>query len=247
MIAMATRGLHVAIIMDGNGRWATARGLARWRGHQAGADAVRSVLRAAPGLGVATLTLYAFSSDNWKRPALEVSRLFGLLQRFLHAERAELMREGVRLSAIGRRDRLPKGALLKLERVEAETAHNARIHLRLALDYSARQQIAQAAAELAAGGEPIDAGRLGQALSGGVGEPDLLIRTGGEQRLSDFLLWELSYTELLFTPVLWPDFTGANLAAALAEFAGRERRFGGVESANGFRRSRALAANPSSA
>jgi len=228
-------GLHVAIIMDGNGRWAKQRGLPRWRGHVAGVDSVRSVVRAAPDLNVTALTMYAFSSDNWKRSATEVGRLFWLLREYCVKERKELFEEGVRVTAIGRRDRIPRSALRELEEIERVTAENSRLNLRLAIDYSARWAISHAAkrmTELVRNGvltaEELDAAALHAQISDGVPDPDLLIRTAGEKRVSDFLLWELAYTELYFTPRYWPEFTGDDLAEAVAEFAGRERRFGGI-------------------
>lgn len=228
-------GLHVAVIMDGNGRWARLRGRPRWRGHVAGVESVRDTVRASPDLGITTLTLYAFSADNWKRPAAEVGRLFWLLREYCRREEAELIENGVRVTAIGRRDRLPASALAALERIEERTAAGRRLHLRLAIDYSAQWAIADAARRLA---QAVDAGRLAardmgrremeDALTAGVPLVDLLVRTAGEQRLSDFLLWESAYAELYFTAVLWPDFRRHDLAGALAEFRRRERRFGGL-------------------
>jgi undecaprenyl diphosphate synthase len=228
-------GMHVAIIMDGNGRWARTQGFPRWRGHLAGVESVRDVVRAAPDLGVSTLTLYAFSSDNWKRPAAEVGRLFWLLREYCARERAELLENGVRVTGIGRRDRIPRSALKELERTEKETRDEQRMNLRLAIDYSSQGEIARAARELAqrvesgslAGGE-VSAELLQQTIANGAPLPDLLIRTAGEQRLSDFLLWELAYAELYFTTVLWPEFRRADLTRALADFRRRERRFGGL-------------------
>jgi undecaprenyl diphosphate synthase len=228
-------GLHVAIIMDGNGRWARSQGLPRWRGHLKGVESVRDVVRAAPDLGVTTLTLYAFSSDNWKRPAAEVGRLFWLLREYCARERAELLENGVRVRAIGRRDRIPRSALSELVRTEEATANETRLNLRLAIDYSAQSEITRAARELAqrvetgslAAGE-VSPDLLTHALTGDTPPPDLLIRTAGEQRLSDFLLWELAYAELYFTTVLWPEFRRADLTRALADFRRRERRFGGL-------------------
>lgn len=227
-------GLHVAIIMDGNGRWATARGRLREHGHRQGAHAVRRVVQAAPDAGVGILTLYAFSSDNWKRPRREVSALMALFRRYLRTEIAELKENGVRLQVIGRRDRLPAAVLRAVEEAEAATAGCERLVLRLAVDYSARHALLEAA-RLCANGHGGDfAGALGEAIHGGEpGAPDvdLLIRTGGEKRLSDFLLWECAYAELVFTPRMWPDFTGDDLRAALHEFGRRERRFGLVATA----------------
>ncbi|MCH7684769.1 MAG: di-trans,poly-cis-decaprenylcistransferase [Gemmatimonadetes bacterium] len=228
-------GLHVAIIMDGNGRWARAQGKPRWRGHLAGVDSVRNVVRAAPDLGVRVLTLYAFSSDNWKRPAMEVGRLFWLLRRYCIGERDELVANGVRVTAIGRRDRIPASALRALEQLERDTAEGTKLHLRLAIDYSSRAAIAEAVRTLA---QQVAEGRLTPAemteqkldhiVTGGVAQPDLLIRTAGERRLSDFLLWEVAYTELYFSPTAWPAFHREHLAEALADFRRRERRFGAV-------------------
>jgi len=231
-------GLHVAIIMDGNGRWARRRGSPRWRGHLAGVESVRDVVRGAPDLGVTTLTLYAFSADNWKRPPGEVGRLFWLLREYCQREQEELRDNGVRVTAIGRRDRIPRSALAALERAEAYTADGTRLHLRLAIDYSARWAISEAARELARRvdrgsltPEEISPDALQAQITRLVPEPDVLIRTAGEQRLSDFLLWELAYTELVFTGVLWPDFRREHVAQAIAEFQRRERRFGGLVAA----------------
>jgi undecaprenyl diphosphate synthase len=222
---------HVAIIMDGNGRWAGRRGWPRTLGHRAGADAVRRAVKAAPELGIEVLTLYAFSSDNWSRPPAEVKALFGLLERYLDREAPELAAHGVRLEVVGRRDRLPRRAKLAVERAEAATAWGARLRLRIAVDYSARDAIARAAASLQ-GGTPSReafAEALARACNAAPApDVDLLVRTGGEQRLSDFLLWECAYAELVFLDTLWPDFDADALAAAVAEFARRERRFGGV-------------------
>jgi undecaprenyl diphosphate synthase len=228
-------GLHVAVIMDGNGRWARERGKPRWRGHLAGVESVRDIVRASPDLGITTLTLYAFSADNWRRPPAEVGRLFWLLREYCARERAELLENDVRVTAIGRRDRIPRSALRELETTERDTAHGRRLHLRLAIDYSSQGDIARAARELARRVEQgtlaaaeISPELLRQSLTGDGPMPDLLIRTAGEQRLSDFLLWELAYAELYFTTVFWPDFRRADLARALADFRRRERRFGGL-------------------
>jgi undecaprenyl diphosphate synthase len=228
-------GLHVAIIMDGNGRWARSHGKPRWRGHLAGVESVRDIVRAAPDLGITTLTLYAFSSDNWRRPSAEVGRLFWLLREYCARERAELLENDVRVTAIGRRDRIPRSALAELERTERATAHGLRMNLRLAIDYSSQGELSRAARDLAHRVEQgtlaaaeISPERLQEALTGATPLPDLLVRTAGEQRLSDFLLWELAYAELYFTPVFWPDFRRADLTRALADFRRRERRFGGL-------------------
>jgi undecaprenyl diphosphate synthase len=208
---MAAAGLlHVAMVMDGNGRWATRRGLPRTAGHRAGAQAVRPLVEAAPGLGVGALTLFAFSADNWKRPANEVSALMRLFARHLRRETPRLIPNGVRLQIVGRRDRLPAPLVAAMEAAEVATAAGTTLQLRLAVDYSAR--------------EAITAGRL-------LPDVDLLIRTGGEQRLSDFLLWECAYAELHFTERMWPEFGAAELASALEEFRARERRFGTVPKA----------------
>jgi undecaprenyl diphosphate synthase len=225
--------LHLALIMDGNGRWANARGLPRVAGHRAGAKAVRRVVEAAPGLGVGTLTLYAFSSDNWQRPPREVGALMRLFRSYLASETQRLLENGVRLTVIGRRDRLPDVLARAIAGAEEATAGGTRLHLRLAIDYSAREAILRAAA-LAAGRE-VGRGEFEALLGAAVGskEPapdvDLLVRSGGEQRLSDFLLWECAYAELWFTPRMWPDFDAVTLAEAVAEFQRRERRFGRVQ------------------
>jgi undecaprenyl diphosphate synthase len=199
--------LHIAIIMDGNGRWATARGLPRLAGHRAGADAVRRTVEAAPGAGAAVLTLFAFSSDNWRRPGREVEALLALLGEYIEGETARCAAEGVRVEFIGRRDRIPPSLAARMARVEAATAGCDRLRLRIAVDYSGREAM----------------------RSGDVGpDVDLLIRTGGEQRLSDFLLWESAYAELVFSRRMWPDFDAADLDAAIREFRTRDRRFGRV-------------------
>ncbi|HEV3332995.1 MAG TPA: di-trans,poly-cis-decaprenylcistransferase [Bryobacteraceae bacterium] len=213
--------LHVAIIMDGNGRWALGRGLPRVAGHRAGADAVRRVVEAAPDLGIGVLTLFAFSADNWRRPAVEVAALMKLFAEFLKAETARCIENGVRLEVIGRRDRLEESLCCAVARAEALTANGSRLTLRIAVDYSAREAILAAARELTnLSGETLG-GVLGPAV-------DLLIRTGGERRLSDFLLWESAYAELVFSRRMWPDFDADDLAGAVREFHGRERRYGGV-------------------
>jgi undecaprenyl diphosphate synthase len=224
---------HVAIIMDGNGRWATSRGLPRPAGHHAGVEAVRRTVEAAPALGIKTLTLFAFSADNWRRPATEVAALMALLRRFVRAETARLAEAGARLTVMGRRDRLPAGLAAEIAAAELATSGGTALDLRIALDYSARDAIVDAAMRAAAQG-PLTREKFAQLLAGGdgSGEPvpdvDLLIRTGGEQRLSDFLLWECAYAELLFVPRLWPDFSADDLGQAVTWFAGRERRFGGL-------------------
>ena len=233
MAKTRTESLHVAIIMDGNGRWANARGLPRVAGHRAGVAAVRRTVEHAPDAGVATLTVYAFSADNWRRPAREVRSILSLIGAYLRIETDRLRRNGVRLQVIGRRDRLPRFLLREIERAEWATHGGARLHLRVAVDYSSREAIAQSAAEAfrsVAPGQTVSPGemkqRIERALSGG--DVDLLIRTGGEKRISDFLLWESAYAELYFTDRMWPEFGAGDLDAAIAEFGRRERRFGGV-------------------
>ena len=221
--------LHVGIIMDGNGRWASARGLPRNRGHEAGVEAIRRVAKAAPDQGVGTLTLYAFSCDNWRRPAAEVSGLMGLLCAYLRKETARLARSGTRLTVIGRRDRLPGGVAGAIGRAEAGTADGKVLHLRIAVDYSAREAILQAAAR-ASGTQDLSREGFARLVTGeqALRDVDLVIRTSGEQRLSDFLLWESAYAELHFTQCMWPDFGAEDLAEALSAFRKRERRFGGL-------------------
>jgi undecaprenyl diphosphate synthase len=218
--------LHAAIIMDGNGRWATARGLPRLAGHRAGAEALRRTVEAAPTLGIGTVTVYAFSSDNWKRPPAEVSALMRLFHNYLRKEQERSIEKGMRVSVIGRRDRLPRMLLPAIETMEKATAACSTLHLRIAVDYSSRDAILAAAQQLKR-----DSTR--ERLSALLGGPDvdLLIRTGGEQRLSDFLLWECAYAELIFTPRMWPDFDASDLKNAVAEFYSRERRFGAVPQA----------------
>jgi undecaprenyl diphosphate synthase len=228
-------GLHVAIIMDGNGRWAVARGLPRIAGHRHGALAVRRAIEASPGLGIRTLTLYAFSSDNWRRPSEEVSALMHLLLEYLRKEIAECVENGVRVSLIGRRDRLSQLLGETAEAAERATAKGRRLHLRIAVDYSARDSILEAARRLPAG--EVDRAEFGRLLGEACHAPapspdvDLLIRTGGEQRLSDFLLWEAAYAELHFTHRMWPEFQAADLEAAVRDYHGRQRRFGTVPEA----------------
>ena len=213
--------------MDGNGRWGLGQGLTRADGHRAGADAVRRTVEAAPDLGITTLTLFAFSCDNWRRPAAEVETLMELLRSYLAADGARLVEEGARLEMIGRRDRLPRDLALAVAAVETASARNERLILRIALDYSSREAIAQAALALGPGASVEDLDRL---IAGpDVGAVDLLIRTGGEKRLSDFLLWECAYAELWFTDRMWPQFDGADLADAVCDFHRRNRRFGGLE------------------
>jgi undecaprenyl diphosphate synthase len=219
--------------MDGNGRWALLRGQPREAGHVAGASAVRRTVDSAPSLGITTLTLYAFSSDNWRRPQGEVDNLMRLLQEYLDSECGHLTDRGVRLSVIGRRDRISGSLRRSIAHVEERTSEGTALHIRVAIDYSARDGLLAAAGCLAKGMPPTREAferSLLQAIHApsGTRDVDLLIRTGGEQRLSDFLLWESAYAELYFTDVLWPDFTGADLARAVQAFAARDRRYGGV-------------------
>ena len=217
--------LHAAIIMDGNGRWANARGLPRIAGHRAGAEALRRTVEAAPELGIGILTVYAFSSDNWKRPMPEVTALMKLFHQYLRREQTRCIEKGMRVSVIGRRDRLPQMLLPSIEQIEQVTAGGESLHLRLAVDYSSRDAIWSALRQLPPSASRDDFGAM---LGPDV---DLLIRSGGEQRISDFLLWECAYAELVFTPKMWPDFNAADLKAALSEFSSRERRFGSVPAA----------------
>lgn len=220
--------------MDGNGRWASARGMPRTTGHRAGVHTARRIVEAATREGVGTLTLYAFSSDNWSRPTPEVRALMRLLSRSLLIESKRCLENNVRLSVIGRRDRLPAALLRAIHESEAATARGQRLHLRIAIDYSSRDAMLQAA-ELLQGETPTReryADLLAQAIHDPTRSPDvdLLIRTGGEQRLSDFLLWECAYAELYFTRTMWPDFGDNEFLAALRAFEERDRRFGGVAS-----------------
>ena len=213
--------------MDGNGRWGLRQGLRRTDGHHAGADAVRRTVEAAPDLGVTTLTLFAFAAANWQRPTDEVEALMTLFRSYLAKDAPRLIESGARLSMIGRRDRLPADLAAAVTEIEAATALNGRLNLRIALDYSSREAIASAAARLGPGGSMEDLDRL---IAGDpqIGPADLMIRTGGEQRLSDFMLWECAFAELWFTRRMWPDFDGADLAQAIADFRRRTRTFGAV-------------------
>jgi len=230
---------HVAIIMDGNGRWARERGLPRRRGHEEGAKSVRVISEACQDLGIEQLTLYAFSTENWKRPKSEIEDLMGLLVRYLRGERKRLMKNEVRLRVIGRREGLSQAVLDEIDKVTELTANNTRGTLCLAINYGARQEIADAARMLAreaAAGQlapdQIDESVFGRYLyTAGMPEPDLLIRTANEMRVSNFLLWQISYAELYVTPVYWPDFRKPQLVEAVAEYASRERRFGGLSHA----------------
>ncbi|HUJ29721.1 MAG TPA: di-trans,poly-cis-decaprenylcistransferase [Candidatus Acidoferrum sp.] len=223
--------LHVAILLDGNGRWASSRGLPRSEGHRAGVVAVRRVVRSAPSFGIGVLTLYAFSSNNWDRPASEVISLLSLLEEFLRAEAPKCAAEGVRIRVIGRRDRIPPSLVAAIESAERTTAAGRKLDLRIALDYSSRDSILRAACWMLSSLEVSErefAKRLGEVTyaDGPTPDVDLLIRTGGERRLSDFMLWECAYAELFFTPRMWPEFEAADLAEAVDDFLGRERRFG---------------------
>ncbi|HQT77817.1 MAG: di-trans,poly-cis-decaprenylcistransferase [Rhodospirillales bacterium 20-64-7] len=225
---------HVAIIMDGNGRWAKSRGLPRIAGHREGSRAVRRTVEAAIESGVRWLTIYAFSSENWRRPVTEILDLTGLLRRYLRTEVAELKQNGVRLRVIGDRTRFDVDIQADIEAAERETAANGRLNLTIALSYGARAEIAAAARAAAAAVSAgiLDPGELNEQTfvkflaTAGMPDPDLIIRTSGEQRLSNFLLWQAAYAELVFLNVLWPDFDQSHFAAALAEFSRRERRFG---------------------
>jgi undecaprenyl diphosphate synthase len=226
--------VHVAVIMDGNGRWAKARGLPRVAGHKRGAEAVRRTVRGAAELGVEYLTLYGFSSENWKRPAAEVDDLMTLLRVYLVNEIDELHRQGVRLRVIGQRGRLNAEIVRLIEQAEQQTAANRKLNLTVALSYGGRAEIAGAARRIA---EEVKAGRLepgsvdealfaGHLLTRDIPDPDLLIRTSGEKRISNFLLWQCAYAELVFLDRLWPDFTRDDLEDAIREFHGRDRRYG---------------------
>jgi undecaprenyl diphosphate synthase len=231
----AQSGIHVAIIMDGNGRWANARGRPRTAGHIAGARVVRKIVEAAPDCGIGMLTLYAFSADNWARPSREVALLMRLFRRYLVAETDRCVTNDVRMRIIGRRDRIPAELLRAIRAAEEATRHGTRLDLRIAVDYSARDAMVRAARNLR--GAEVTREELYRAMcevdhwDGECRDVDLLIRTGGEQRLSDFLLWECAYAELYFTDRRWPDFTAADLQGAVNEFHSRERRFGAVPEA----------------
>lgn len=225
---------HIAIIMDGNGRWAQARGLPRIAGHRRGAEAVRRTLSATAELGVPYLTLFGFSSENWKRPLAEVDDLMGLLRHYLRGEIAELHRNGVRLRVIGERGRLAPDIVTLIENAEALTLENTGVNLTIALSYGGRAEIIAAMRTLAGKAatgelapEAIDEAEVARHLfTADIPDPDLLIRTSGEQRISNFLLWQCAYAELVFTKTLWPDFGRADLEQAIADYGGRERRYG---------------------
>ncbi|MCI4663073.1 MAG: isoprenyl transferase [Neomegalonema sp.] len=230
------QSFHVAIIMDGNGRWARARGLPRIAGHRQGVEAVREIVKACPDLGVTHLTLYAFSTENWRRPPLEVMALMDLFRLYLRREANALVRDGVRVVFIGDPSPLDQDLRAMMAQIEARTAGNSRLTIAIALNYGARSEMVQAARSLAeqvAQGtlapEDITEARLGAALyTGALPDPDLIIRTSGEQRLSNFLLWQCAYSEFVFAPEAWPDFTPAHFARAIGSFSQRERRYGAV-------------------
>lgn len=227
---------HVGIIMDGNGRWAQKRGLPRTLGHRAGVEALRGIVRHFGDLGIPFLTIYSFSSENWSRPASEVAELLGLLKRFIRNDLADLHAQNVRVRIIGERATLSADLVQLLEEAETKTAGNTGLTLVVAFNYGARQEIVAAARQLAAAvrdgamsAADIDEAAVSSRLStAGIPDPDLIIRTSGEQRLSNFLMWQAAYAEFVFTPVLWPDFDRAALDAALNEYGGRTRRFGGI-------------------
>ena len=238
---MLTRPLavprHVAIIMDGNGRWAARRGLPRSAGHKAGVDALRRAVKAAADFGIEYLTIYSFSSENWSRPAAEVSFLLDLLRRFIRQDVAELHHSGVKIKIVGSRDDLEPGIVSLLDDAERLTKENSKLNLVVAFNYGSRQEISCAMSAIA---RKIESGEISTADispelisqnldTAGIPDPDLLIRTGGEQRISNFLLWQCAYTEFVFVDEFWPDFTSEIFARALAEFRLRDRRFGGIE------------------
>ena len=225
--ACASVPRHIAIVMDGNGRWATKRFLPRLAGHKKGVDALRRCVRLCIERGVAVLTVFAFSSENWNRPQEEVSGLMDLMALALTREVPELAREGVRLHFVGERAGLSEKVQTGFPQAEQMTAHNTQLVLNICFNYGGRWDMAQAAAKVAAAGQPLTEENLSAAMAlAHVSEPDLLIRTGGEMRISNFLLWQAAYSELLFSDRLWPDFDAADLDAAIAQYAQRERRFG---------------------
>jgi undecaprenyl diphosphate synthase len=236
--ATGSPGLHVAIIMDGSGRWAERRGWPRLAGHRAGVEAVRRVVRTAPDACIGTLTLFAFSGANWRRPASEAAGLMEIFNNFLSGELKDARSHGVQVNVIGRRDRLPKPLVEVIERVEVATARCGRMRLRLAIDYSAREALTEAMVRCGSKGG-LAPGDLAQTLAEVIHDQapapdvDLLIRTGGEHRLSDCLLWEGAFAEIIFTDRLWPDFSAVDLFAAVEEFHRRERRFGGLRQKQG--------------
>ena len=235
--ASATAPRHVAIIMDGNGRWAAARGLPRSVGHKAGIDALRRAVKAAADFGIEYLTIYSFSTENWSRPKTEVSFLLDLLRRFIRQDVAELHASGVQIKIIGARDELEASMIAMLDDAERLTAANSKLKLVVAFNYGSRQEILRATQAIATAVKlgaldvaNINAGTISQALdTSGIPDPDLLIRTGGEQRISNFLLWQCAYTEFVFVPEFWPDFDAVIFKRSLDEFSARDRRFGGVK------------------
>lgn len=229
---------HVALIMDGNGRWAQARGLPRAMGHREGVQALKRTVQAAPALGIRCLTVFGFSTENWRRPAEEVSDLMGLVRAYVASDLKRLEREGVRVRILGRREGLPDDIARIIERTEASTAHNDKFLLQVAFNYGGRADIVEAArryADQAAAGQatgPLDEEMLGQGLSTAGGPPvDVIVRTSGERRLSNFLLWEAAYAELVFQNVLWPDYGPEALADVVEQYRNRDRRFGGLSAA----------------
>lgn len=224
--------LHVALIMDGNGRWANQRGLPRAAGHRAGVQALKRTIEGAADVGVGCLTVFGFSTENWRRPAEEVSDLMGLVRSYVASDLKRLTKAGVRLRVLGRRHGLPADIAAIIKKAEAETAHNDRFLLQVAFNYGAQADIVDAARKLADEGRSIDEASLSDALSTGLGPMvDLIVRTSGEQRLSNFLLWEAAYAELVFQDILWPDYGPGALADAVAQFRARDRRFGGLAAA----------------
>ena len=222
---------HIAVIMDGNGRWASVRKLPRTAGHKQGVDAARRTVKAAHELGIRYLTLFGFSNENWSRPQSEIGDLMGLLRLYLRAEAADLHKNGVRLRVIGRRDRLSEDIVKMIDETEKLTAANDRLNLTIALDYGGRQDILHAVKGLVESGQPLNEENFAKhTMTANLPDPDLLVRTSGEQRISNFLLWQCAYTEFVFSDVLWPDFGREQLEAAIAEYASRQRRFGGIGS-----------------
>jgi undecaprenyl diphosphate synthase len=227
---------HVAIIMDGNGRWATARGLSRTEGHKKGAEAAQRVVEAARDLGIPYITLFSFSSENWNRPPAEIDDLMNLLRYYLTREMAEMKKNGARLLVIGDRTKLPQDIVNIIHKVEDETKDNRRITVVIALSYGGRQDIVFAARELArlAKADEVDIEKIDEdffsryLMTRGIPDPDLMIRTSGESRISNFLMWQLAYAELFFTNTLWPDFGRKDMEEAVAFFNGRDRRYGGL-------------------
>lgn len=227
---------HLAVIMDGNGRWASQQGLPRWKGHEMGVHAVQRLMEAACRLKIPVVTIFAFSSENWKRPEREVRILFSLFRRYFQSERPNLLRNDIRISVFGRRDRIPRFVREAITTLEEETKNCSRLHLRIALDYGSRYEISEAFRSLARDVlqrkvqlEQINEELISESLSTiGISDPDLIIRTAGEQRLSNFLLWQAAYSELYFCPKYWPDFNESDLEKALSEFYSRTRRFGAL-------------------